>query len=193
MANSASATALTPHPFDEEAFQELAALAAMADTAFDLNAIDRGLGRLIEQPNRASTGKTLAGRLARDARKFLKANRRREVLSDYIEADYPHADPPTDMELADIRWAVGIICEGLMSLAPRDRLVLAAKVNAGGADDLAVKPRQFRNLVTAARARLWQQPGIEMACMVIMDGIDRWRFETIEQMAPLTACVPLSD
>src|SRR5262249_47616604 len=127
MADSPSATALTPHPFDEEAFKEFAALADEADMAFDLNAIDRGFDRLIEQPKRATSGKTLAGRLARDGRKYLKAKRRREVLSDCIEADDPHAEAPTDLELADIRWAVGVIRNGLMGLAPRDRQVLATK------------------------------------------------------------------
>ncbi len=192
MTNSPGATALTPHPFDREAFEELAALADEAGKAFDLNAIDRGLERLIKQPNRATTGKTLAGRLVRDARKFRKANRRREVLSDSIEVDDSRSEPPTDVELDDIQWAVAAIRDGLMSLDPRDRLALATKANTGFADELAVKPRQFRNLVVAARAHLWQQPGIELACMVIMDGINRWRFETIELMFPLVGCMAVS-
>src|SRR4051812_31205901 len=99
MTNSQSATALTPQPFDEEAFEDLAALADEAETAFDLNAIDRGFERLIERPARKTAGKTLAGRLVRDAKKFLRANRRREILSDGIKANDSHSEPPTDMEL----------------------------------------------------------------------------------------------
>jgi hypothetical protein len=187
MTNSQSATALTPHAFDEEAFEELAALADEAEYGFDLNAIDRGFERLIEQPTRKTAGKTLAGRLVRDAKKFLRSNRRREILSDGIETNDCRFAPPTDMELEDIRLAVAVVRDGLMSLDPRDRLVLWTKATAGDPEALDVKPRQFRNLVTMARARLWQQSGIEMACMVIMDGLDRWRFETIELMASLAA------
>lgn len=164
-------------------------LADEVECAFDLNAIDRGFERLIKQPTRMTAGKTLAGRLVRDAKKFLRANRRREILSDRIEANDSRCEPPTDMELEDIRLAVAIVRHGLMSLSPRDRLVLWTKATAGDSEGLAVKPRQFRNLVTIARARLWQQSGIEMACMVIMDGLGRWRFETIELMAQLTACL----
>lgn len=188
MTHSPGAAAPTPHPFDQEAFEELAALADEAECAFDLNAIDRGFERLIERPTRKTAGKKLAGRLVRDGKKFLKVNRRREILSDGIEANDSRSDPPTAMELDDIRLAVAAVHDGLMSLDPRDRVVLWTKATAGDPEGLEVKPRQFRNLVTAARARLWQQSGIEMACLVIMDGLDRWRFETIELMGPLAAC-----
>src|ERR1700739_3999800 len=125
MTNSPSATALTPHPFDLEAFGELAALADSAGEAFDLNAIDRGFERLIARPTRKKAGKTLAGRLVRDARKYLKTKRRLGVLSDSIEADDSRSVPPSNMEQDEIRWAVGIIHDGLMNLDPRDRLALA--------------------------------------------------------------------
>src|SRR5262249_27474017 len=100
MADSQSAVALTPHPFDRQTFDELGAFADEAESAFDLNTTDRGLDRLIERPNRATAGKIRARRLVRDARKYLKAHYRAEVLSDHIEAGDPHADPPTDTELA---------------------------------------------------------------------------------------------
>jgi hypothetical protein len=187
MSHSSGAVA-HPHPFDHEAFEELAAFVAEAKRAFDLNAIDRGFERIIERPIRATTGKLLAHRLVRDGRKYLKDHRRREILSDKIEA-VSNGDSPTDVDLDDIRWAVTVIRNGLMSLTPRERLALATKADDGVADNLAVKPRQFRNLVAIARVRLWQKSDIDLAYLVMMDAINLWRFETIELMFPLVGCM----
>lgn len=187
MTPSPGATAPTPRTYDREAFNELAAQADRANSAFELNAIDRGLDRLLKRPNRATAGKTLANRLTRDARKFLRTNRKSEILTDDAERNDPGFDPPTATELADISFAVGVIRTGLRNLGPRHLLVLATKASGGNASALTVKERQYRNLVTAARERLWDEPGVAAACELVMEALGRWRFETVELLAPLTA------
>jgi hypothetical protein len=133
-----------------------------AAVAFDLDAVDR--------PQRATRGKLLAMRLIRDARKYLYAARRREILSNRIEKPNRHSPPPTTTELDDIRHAVAVIRSGLSNLGSRDRLALMTKVAGFAAGTLLVKGRQQRNLVAAARERLWLQPGVALACEVVMEG-----------------------
>jgi hypothetical protein len=187
MIRSPGASAPTPRTYDKQAFNELAAQADRANSAFELNAIDRGLDRLIEHPNRSTSGTTLANRLTRDARKYLRTSRRAEILSDGIEQNDHRFDPPTPEELADIRFAVGVIRIGLSSLGPRHLLVLMTKATGGPSDALGVKARQYRNLVTDTRERLWAEPGVAAACELVVEALGRWRFETIELLAPLTA------
>lgn len=189
MTASAGALAPKPHPYDLEAFNELAAKADQVRSAFDQNAIDRGLDRLLKNPNRATSGKTLANRLTRDARKYLRSNRRAEVLSDEIEQDDHRSDPPTAVELDDIRYAVAVIRTGLRNIGPRGLMVLATKAAGGTADTLSVQARQYRNLVSLARERLWAEPGVAAACALVMEALGRWRFETIELLAPLSAAL----
>jgi hypothetical protein len=184
---SQSATALTPHQFDEEAFAHLATHADTAKTAFQHNAIDRALDRLLLHPGRKTKGRRLAHRLERDARKHLRVNRRREFLSDSLDREDRHL-PPSGLQVSDIAWAVATVEAGLRQLSQRDREVLAVK--AGVASTVVgVQRRQLRNLVTAARQRLRQTPDAMLACEIIMDGLRRWRFAVIEFVAPLTVCL----
>jgi hypothetical protein len=185
MLASKSATAHTPHPFDQTAFQELADSADKAKTAFELNAIDRGFDRLIDRPHRAKSGATLAARLTRDARKHFSVNRRHEVLSDGIEAQDPRSVPPTNLELFEIRSAVGTILKALKMLSARERMAISMKSGGLLAPGLAVKPRQLRNIMAAIRTRLWHQPDVEDAYRVVLGGLERWRWETISQLWPL--------
>ena len=186
MFNSECAIAHAPHPFDQETFARLAEIADVAKTAFEMNVIDRSFERLIVRPNRATTGKTLAVRLMRDARKFLKVNRRREFLCDDIKTNDFRPGQPTNLELEEIRLAVAVIRDGLMDLKPRERQALSTKATDRPFHALAVKPRQFRNIVAAARGSLLQQPRIVKAYQILKEGLGKWKFETIELMKPIT-------
>jgi hypothetical protein len=190
MTTASGALAPTPRAYDQEAFDELAAQADRADAAFALDAIDRGLERLVDHPNRATSGKRLARRLVRDAKKHLRTNRRGEILTDTINKADSNFNSPTATEFDDVRRAVLVIRAGLLGLGSRDLLVLMTKANGGTAEPLTVKARQYRNLVATARERLWLQPGVALACELVMDALGRWRYETLELMTPLSDSIP---
>jgi hypothetical protein len=193
MPQSPGAIALTlpqpANPLDEEAFEQLARYAEHEDSALKLDAIDRAFERLIAVPERKTSGKLLAARLIRDGQKFLKDSRCGEILSDDIEAENRSVDPPTPFELYEIREAVFMVRRGLMRLTIRERLVFLTRTLSGPADAVGVRDRQFRSLLSKARKNLWLQHGVEEACAVIMDGLDRWRFETVDLLGPLSECL----
>jgi hypothetical protein len=193
MTVSAGAIAPTLRTYDHEAFDDLADQADSASSAFELDAIDRGLDRLVAHPNRKTSGKLLARRLVGDAKKHLRATRGSEYLSDDIQKQDDTFDPPTESDLNEVRRAVDVIRIALFKLRNRDLLILATRAAGGAADAFAVKARQFRNLVTAARERLWAMPGIAHACEVVMEALGRWRFETIELLAPLSVALSLTN
>ena len=195
MTNSQGAIAPPRQHFDEEAYGELYSRANKTSKSFDLEVFDRALWRLTERPDRAKSGNRLADRLERDGKKHLRHTRRTEILSDSVEQtdletlekNNPNLDPPNDVQLDEIREAVAVIRQGLRKLNTRQFLVLMTKAAGGNGTSLSVRGRQFRNLVADARELLWLQPGVENAYLVVVTALGKWRYETVELLAPLTA------
>lgn len=171
--------------FDEIAHSELARFSSGLNSAFNQNAIDRGLDRLIANPRRNTSGKLLAKRLLRDGQKHLRQTLNREFLDDKIETENRSFDLPTELDLLEIEQAVEIIRTCLMSLTGRERQVLNAKVQSSLPETLGVGERWFRTLLLNARNRLSQQLAVEDARVVVMNGISKWRWETIDLLKPL--------
>lgn len=175
---------------DEEAFGELARFACRSESAFDQNAIDRALDRLVANPTRKASGKLLASRLFRDAQKHLKRKHRREFLDDdELETENRSVDPPTPLDLVELGEAVTVIRNGLLKLTPRDRQVLLAKTLNDPPETVGVGKRRFRTLLSDARSRLSEVETIDDARLVVMRALDKWRWETIDLLEPLAACL----
>lgn len=179
-------------PFDIEAYQELSDRANRAREAFELDAIDRSLDRLLARPARKKSGKVLAGQLLRDARKHLRNTRREELATGGEHYDTRSARP-TDGELDDLRLAVDALTTAVRRLTVRQTLALSVFAAGGSPTSLNVQVRQFRNIVTAAHRLLWRSSGVSLAFGLLMDGLDRWRFDSVRLLAPLTAAVTLAN
>ena len=182
--SGASAPAIPLH-FDEAAYCELARFSSSLSSAFNQNAIDRGLDRLIANPHRQTSGKLLAKRLLRDGQKHLRQNLKHEFLDEEIETENRSIDPPTALDLFEIEQAVETIHICLLSLTTREREVLSARAANSPPDALGIGERWFRTLLLKAQNRLSQQLDIDDARAVVMNGINKWRWETISLLTPL--------
>jgi hypothetical protein len=197
MTQSLGAAAHPPNPINWAAYEHLQKRTQTARLGFDLDCVERGLDRLLAEPDRATSGATLARRLEHDARKQLKKSRAAEVLTDTIELP-ARPDDPTEFDLEDIEHAVTRVSLGVIDLDRRLRMALAAKVagiHAGveaGDLDIGVGDRQARNLANDARLRLWEQPELQEAFFAIHKAFDQWRHLTATKCAPLTQCWGLS-
>jgi hypothetical protein len=181
-----------PLHFDEVAHSELARFSSSLSSAYNQNAIDRGLDRLIANPHRQTSGKLLAQRLFRDGQKHLRQNLKREFLDDEIETENRSFDPPTKVELAEIQHAVQAICNCLMSLTNRERDVFKARASSTSIVELGIGDRWFRTLLKRAQDKLSLRHDIVDARNVIMNGIHKWRWETIGLLKPLTDCLEIT-
>jgi hypothetical protein len=171
-------------PPDWIAYVHLQNRTKLVDTTFRLNSIDRALARLLEEPDRATSGKTLALRAERDARKFFRKQAESEVLLKDIALEAP-PNEPTEMEMEELKTAVSVIKHGVLRLRPRLQKAFCVKAFDLPAESLGVKERQLRNLVQAARAALWKQSGVPDAYEVLNDGIEKWRNLTLGLCAGL--------
>jgi hypothetical protein len=171
-------------PPDWVAYGHLQKRTKAVDTTFRLNSVDRALNRLLEEPDRATSGKTLALRAERDARKYFRSQAEPEVLLKNVVLEAPPNDP-TEMEIDDLESAVGVIKGAIVHLDARLQQAFSVKAFDQPADSLGVKDRQLRNLVQAARAALWQEPGIPEAYEVLNDGLEKWRHLTLGLCAGL--------
>jgi hypothetical protein len=193
MTQSPGAAAHPPNSIDWAAYEHLQKRTQTARLGFNLDCVERGLDRLLAEPDRATSGTTLAMRLEHDARKQLKKSRAAEVLTDTIEL-LARPDDPTEFDLEEIEVAVTRVSMRVIGLDGRLRAALAAKVaevHAGveaGDLDIGVGDRQARNLVSNARLRLWEQPELQEAFFAIRKAFDRWRHLTATKCAPLTLC-----
>lgn len=176
----------SPLRCDEEAFGELARFSGKLKTAFDQNAVDRAIDRLITEPDRNTSGKLLAHRLLRDAQKFLKRKFKREFLDDEIEAENRSIDRPTPLDLFEISEALETIRTGLMNLTVRERQVFMTRTMSAPPEAVGVGKRRFSTLLSDARIRLSRQQEIDEARLVVMRALDMWRWETIALLKPLT-------
>src|SRR5262249_48768461 len=95
-------------PPDWVAYGHLQQRTKVVDSAFRLNSVDRALDRLLEEPDRASSGTTLALRAERDARKYFRNKAKPVVLLKDVELEAP-PNEPTEMEVEDLETAVGRI------------------------------------------------------------------------------------
>jgi hypothetical protein len=171
-------------PPDWVAYSHLQQRTEAVDTAFRLNSVDRALTRLLEEPDRASSGKTLALRAERDARKYYRSQVASEPLLKGVVREVPPNDP-TVMEIEDLENAVGVIKDGIRHLDARVQQAFSVKAFDQPADTLGVKDRQLRNLVQAARAALWQERGVPAAYDVLNDALAKWRYLTLGLCAEL--------
>ena len=142
--------------FDWEAYLELQRLRSLTTDSFSLNCLEDACDRLLETPNRSSMGKTLARSLVRDSRKNSRLVRHQCSLLD--DAHRLAADAPNPREVLegaeDDIEIEHVISQGFARLDARQRAAIDLKFSGKqvctAAQQLGVKPRQFRNLVNGA-------------------------------------------
>jgi hypothetical protein len=92
-----------------------------------------------------------------------------------------------DPDREEIEEAAASVGLAVSALHDHQRRALAWRaLGDAGADRPAVKERQARNLVKAARLRLWSQPALREAFVVLCRGFARCNHPT----AALCACLP---